>query len=103
MAEIISMADWHKRTRDDLTAEIMHHDKHPMSDTETDRLLSALNKLAAEAPMADEEKIVVFWTKLVEHLAAIDDEAQRKNYVKRITTLLNQDIVETARAAFATF
>jgi hypothetical protein len=53
--------------------------------------------------MADEEKLVVVWTKLVELLAAIDDEAQRKLYVNRITTLLNQEIVEAARAAFAKF
>ena len=49
--------------------------------------------------MADEEKLVVVWT--VELLAAIEDGAQRKHYVNRITTLLNQDIVEAARAAFA--
>jgi hypothetical protein len=46
---------------------------------------------------------VVVWTKLVELLAAVEDEKRRKLYVNRITTLLNRDIVEAARTAFAEF
>lgn len=99
MAEIVSMTEWRKRTREELTEDILHYDKNP--DAETDRLIATLNKLIREAPMADEERLVVIWTKLVELLAAIDDEARRKLYVKRITTLLNNDIVEAARNAFA--
>jgi hypothetical protein len=53
--------------------------------------------------MADEEKIVVFWTKLVEQLAAIDNDSQRERYVKKMAKLLNQDIVGAARIAFAEF
>ena len=53
--------------------------------------------------MADEEMVVVFWTKLVEHLAAIDDDARRQLYVERISALLNQDVVEATREAFAQF
>jgi hypothetical protein len=53
--------------------------------------------------MSAEEKLIVVWTKLVELLASIDDVARRKLYVKRITTLLNRDIVEASRAAFAKF
>jgi hypothetical protein len=53
--------------------------------------------LVLDTPMADEEKLVVVWTKLV------DDEARRKLYVKRITKLLNNDIVDASRAAFAKF
>ena len=66
-------------------------------------MIATLNTLIRDTPMADEEKLIVVWTKLVELLAAIDDEAQRKLYVNRITTLLNKDIVEAARAAFAKF
>jgi hypothetical protein len=74
-----------------------------MPDDETDRLITTLNKLILDTPMAVEEKLVVVWTKLVELLAAIDDDARRKLYVKRITALLNKDIVEASRAAFAKF
>jgi DnaB-helicase binding domain of primase len=103
MAKIVSTAEWRKRTRDDLTAEILHHDRHPVPDVETDRAIAALNKLFDETPMADEEKLVLAYTKLVELLAAIDDETERTAYVKRITTLLNQDAVEAAREAFPKF
>jgi hypothetical protein len=101
MAEIVEMDEWRKRTRNSLTEEILHHDRNPDADTEADRLIHTLNTLVRDTPMADEEKLVVVWTKLVELLAAIEDETRRKLYVKRITTLLNQDIVEAARAAFA--
>ena len=77
--------------------------RHPVQDTEADRLYATLNKLMAETPMADEEKIVVFWTKLVEQLAAIDNDSQRERYVKKMAKLLNQDIVGAARIAFAEF
>ena len=97
------MAEWRKRTREELTEQIQHHERNPVPELETDRLIATLNTLIRDTPMADEEKLVVVWTKLVELLAAIDDEAQRKLYVNRITTLLNQDIVEAARAAFARF
>ena len=101
MAEIVSMDEWRKRTREELTEDILHHDRNPVPDAETDRLIATLNKLIREAPMADEERLVVVWTKLVELLAAIDDKARRKLYIKRITTLLNNGIVEAARDAFA--
>ena len=103
MGKIVSMAEWRKRARDDLTLEIVHHDRHPAPDPETDRLYATLNELTSKTPMAEEEMVVVFWTKLVEHLAAIDDEARRELYVKRISTLLKQDIVEATREAFAQF
>jgi hypothetical protein len=51
--------------------------------------------------MGDEEKLVVVCTKLVELSAAIEDEPQRKSYVNRVRTLLNRDIIEAARVAFA--
>src|SRR5262245_59695731 len=101
MAEIVKMDEWRKCTRDSFTREILHHDRNPVSDTETDRLIATLNSFIRDTPMAAEEKLVVVWTKLVELLAAIEDGTQRKRYVNRITTLLNQDIVEAALAAFA--
>jgi hypothetical protein len=79
------LAEWRKRTREELT---LHHDKNQAPELETDTLIATLNTLIRDTPMADEEKLVVVWTKLVELLAAIDDEAQRKLYVNRITTLL---------------
>ena len=103
MAKIVNMAEFQKRIRDQLTAEILHHDTHPVPDTETDRLYATLNTLVAETPMADVEKVVVFWTKLVEQLAAIDDQTERQRYVKKLAKLLNEDIVEATRAAFAEF
>jgi hypothetical protein len=103
MVEIVNLAEWRKRTREEFTEEILHHDRNAVPDDETDRLIATLNTLIHDTPMAHEEKLVVVWTKLVELLAAIDDEAQRKLYVNRITTLLNKDIVEAARAAFSQF
>jgi hypothetical protein len=103
MTKVVSLAEWRKRTRETFTEEILYRDRNPVPEAETDRLIDTLNQLIRETPMSDEEKLVVVWTKLVELLAAIDDEAQRKSYVNRIATLLNQDIVEAARDAFAKF
>jgi hypothetical protein len=103
MVEIVNIAEWRKRAGEELTEEILHHDTHPAPDDETDRLIETLNRLILDTPMSAEEKLVVVWTKLVELLASIDDEARRKLYVRRITTLLNRDIVEASRAAFAKF
>ena len=38
MAKIINMAEFQKRMRNELAAEILHHDQHPVQDTEADRL-----------------------------------------------------------------
>ena len=103
MVEIVNLAEWRRRTREEFTEEILHHDRNPVPGDETDRLIATLNTLIHDTPMADEEKLVVVWTKLVELLAAIDDETQRKLYVNRITALLNKDIVEAARAALTGF
>jgi hypothetical protein len=103
MVEIINIAEWRKRAREELTEEILQHDRNATPNDETDRLIETLNRLILDTPMSAEEKLVVVWTKLVELLASIDDEARRKRYVKRITKLLNSDIVETSRAAFAKF
>jgi len=91
-----------------VNARVTHSRKKSCITTETrfrtprlTGLIATLNSLIRDTPMADEEKLVVVWTKLVELLAAIEDGAQRKRYVNRITALLNQDIVEAARAAFA--
>lgn len=103
MIEIINIADWRKRARAELTEEIPQHDTNASPVDETDRLIDTLNRLILDTPMSAEEKLVVVWTKLVELLASIDDAARRRLYVKRITTLLNRDIVEASRAAFAKF
>jgi hypothetical protein len=103
MVEIINIAEWRKRAREELTEEILQHDRNATPNDETDRLIETLNRLILDTPMSAEEKLVVVWTKLVELLASIDDEARRRRYVKRITKLLNSDIVETSRAAFAKF
>lgn len=92
-----------------VNARVTHSRKKSCITTETrfrtprlTGLIATLNSLIRDTPMAAEEKLlVVVWTKLVELLAAIEDGAQRKRYVNRITALLNQDIVEAARAAFA--
>ena len=104
MVEIVRLVEHRKRIRDDLTVEILNHDRHPApDDIETDRLIRTLNALMAETPMAGEEKVVAVWTTLVELLAAIDDEKERNLYTRKIAALLNQDIVEAARTAFAKF
>ena len=104
MVKIVSLADHRKRIRDDFVTEILHHDRHPApDDVETNRLIRTLNTLMAETPLAGEEKVVAVWTTLVELLAAIDDDKERSFYTRKISALLNQDIVEAARAAFAKF
>jgi hypothetical protein len=100
VGKIVEISEWRNRVRDQLTAEILRHDKHPDDDIEIDRMFASLNRLYDKAPISDVEKVVVAWTKLVQLLAAIDDDAERKLYVRRIEKLLNQDIVESARAAF---
>jgi DnaB-helicase binding domain of primase len=99
----VDTAEWRKATRDKLTAEIIHHDRNPVDDAETDRLIASLNRLMSATPLAEEEKLTVVFTKLVELLVAIDDEAERNLYVQRIRKLLSQDVVEAARAAFKKF
>ena len=103
MAKIFSMGEWRKATRDKLTAEIAHHDENPVNDAETDRLIASLNGLMSVTPLSDEEKMTIVWTKLVELLAGIDDEAERNLYVQEIRKLLDQDVVEAARSAFKEF
>jgi DnaB-helicase binding domain of primase len=103
VGKIVDISEWRNRVRDQLTVEILHHDKHPEDDVETDRMYASLNRLYDDTPISDAEKVVVAWTKLVQQLAAINDDRERKLYVKRIAKLLNQDIVEAARDAFAKF
>jgi hypothetical protein len=103
MAEIVKMDEWRKRARDSFTEEILQHDGSPDAGAKADRLIDTLNTLIRDTPMGDEQKLVVVWTKLVELLAAVEDEKRRNLYVNRITTLLNRDIVEAARTAFAEF
>ena len=53
MVEIVRLIEHRKRIRDDLTAEILNHDRHPAADDiETDRLIRTLNTLMTETPMA---------------------------------------------------
>jgi 16S rRNA G527 N7-methylase RsmG len=103
MVEILPLEEWRKRMRDELEAEILHNDKHPIYDVETDRAIASVNKLIDETPLSNEEKIVLIWTKLIEQIAALEDKAQRDRYVKGMTKLLNQDLVEATRRAFAKF
>src|SRR5262245_3779917 len=102
MPNIVDLTEYRKRLRDQLTAEILHNDEHPViDDVETDRAIASLNRLMDETPLSYEEKIVVFWTKLVEHLADIDDEKERNAYLQRIRKLLSEGVVDAARDAFA--
>lgn len=103
MAEIVKINEWRKRTRSAFTENITQQNGNAGSETETDKLINTLNTLIRDAPMADEHKLVVVWTKLIELLAGVEDETRRNLYVNRITTLLNRDIVEAARADFAGF
>ena len=82
MVEILPLEEWRKRMRDELEAEILHNDKHPIYDVETDRAIASVNKLIDETPLSNEEKIVLIWTKLIEQVAALEDKAQRDRYVK---------------------
>jgi hypothetical protein len=100
MAEIIGMGDWRKRMRDILAIEIVEADRNPESDIEADRLLASLSIALAEAPLAGEEKLVALFTKLVEEIASIQSESERKNYADQFAKFLRLDVVEAARSAF---
>ena len=74
-----------------------------MNDAETDRLIASLNGLMSVTPLSDEENMTVVWTKLVELLACIDDEAERNLYVQEIESFSDQDVVGAVRSAFKEF
>jgi hypothetical protein len=98
MAQIIGMHDWRKKLRDTLAAEIVEADRNPESDIEADRLLASLSTALAEAPLAVEEKLALF-TKLVEEIASIQSEGERKSYAHQFAKHLRLDVVEAARSA----
>jgi hypothetical protein len=80
--------------------EMIDNDRNPEADVETDRLLASLNALLAESPLAEEEKIVALYTRLIQSLAEIEDENERKRYVDRMHDLLRWEVVEAAVQAF---
>jgi hypothetical protein len=66
MVKIVSLAEWfiaHARN----SGKRSCHDRNPVQETETDRLIATLNTLIRETPMADDEKLVVVL------LASIDE------------------------------
>lgn len=75
--------------RDELEAQILHNEKHPIYDVETDRAIASVNKLIDETPLSNEEKIVLIWTKLIEQVAFLrstGDRARRLTAQKSVVT-----------------
>ena len=99
MAQIIGMDDWRKKLLDTLAAENVEADRNPESDIEADRLLASLSTALAEAPLAVEEKLLALFTKLVEEIASIQSEGERKSYAHQFAKHLRLDVVEAARSA----
>lgn len=100
MAEIVTMAEWLKKMREQLAHEIIDADRNPESDIEADRLLASLSIALDEAPLAEEEKLLALYTKLIEGLASIDSEGERKRYADQFAKHLRLKVVEAARSAF---
>jgi hypothetical protein len=100
MAELVDLAERRKALRDQLAKEIVHANKNPESHPAADRLLASLSEVLATAPLAEEEKLLALYTKLVEGLASIENEGDRKYYADEFAKYLRQDVVESAVQAF---
>jgi hypothetical protein len=100
MAEIVDLPNFRKMLRARFATEMVDNDTNPEADVETDRLLASLNALLAESPLAEEEKIVALYTRLIQSLAEIEDENERRRYVDKMRDLLRWEVVEAAVQAF---
>jgi uncharacterized membrane protein YccC len=96
MTELIDLTAFRRALRDRFAAEIVDGDRNPETDREIDRLLAALNTSLDNAPLAEEEKLLALYVRLVQSLAEIEDGSERKRYVNRMRDLLRWDVVEAA-------
>ena len=83
MAQIIDLAEGHRKLREEIAAEILHADRHPERDPEADRLLNSLGEVLTTAPVSEEEKLVALYTKLIDGLASIESESERKAFADK--------------------
>jgi len=100
---VVQISQWRKQMHHQLAAEIDEADRTPEQDRESDALLAALDKALNDAPFNQEEKARALFTRLVEELAAVESDRERRAYVEQFYKLLRDDIVGAARRAFPQF
>jgi ribosomal protein L17 len=98
--KLVQTSQWRKQMHHQLAEEIAKADRTPEQHREADALLTALDKALNDAPLDEKEKLRALFTRLVEELAAVDSDRERKAYVERFCKLLRDDIVGAARRAF---
>jgi hypothetical protein len=101
--KVVQISQWRKQMHHQLAAEIAEADRTPEQDREADALLAALDKALNDAPLDQEEKARALFTRLVEELAAVESDRERRAYVEQFYKLLRDDIVGAARRAFPQF
>jgi hypothetical protein len=100
---VVQISQWRKQMHHQLAAEIDEADRTPEQDRESDALLAAFDKALNDAPFNQEEKARALFTRLVEELAAVESDRERRAYVEQFYKLLRDDIVGAARRAFPQF
>ena len=99
----VQISQWRKQMHRQLAAEIAEADRTPQQDREADALIAALDTALNEAPLDQKKKARVLFTRLVEELAAVESDRERRAYVEQFYKLLRDDIVGAARRAFPQF
>ena len=94
MANIIDMADARIKIRDQMADQIRHADKDADANVEADKLLVSFAKALEEAPLAQEEKLLALYMKLIETLMSLADERDRNRYAQIFEKHLRENIVE---------
>src|SRR5262245_28203228 len=92
MAKIIDMAEARRRIRDQMAKGIRQGDKDADIDVEADKLLLSFAKSLDEAPLAQHEKLLALYMKLIETLTSLDDERDRNRYAKIFEKHLRQNM-----------
>jgi hypothetical protein len=97
MAKIIDMAHARRKIRDQM-AEEMRHGDNDEADVEADKLLLSFANALDEAPLTQEEKLLVLYMKLIETLMSLDDDRDRNRYAQIFEKHLRDNIIEADRS-----
>jgi hypothetical protein len=98
--KLVDLPEWQKAFRERLAAEIVRADKKPEADREIEKLLESLGEALARAPLAEDEKLLALYIKLVEGLTSIERERERKQLADQFAKFLRLEVVEAAVQAF---
>jgi hypothetical protein len=92
MAKIIDMAEARRKIRAQMAEGKRQDDKDADINVEADKLLLSFAKSLDEAPLAQKEKLLALYMKLIETLTSLDDERDRNRYAKIFEKHLRQNI-----------